>query len=181
MRNGTREALIVCFARLMRCAIVLSGTRKALAISAVVKSADGAQGERDGRRMGQRGMTTHEQQDERVIPLRRSGIAEPRPGIGDEGRAASSRGRAWPCRCGKIRHAACGHVNQPSARVVGHPFLRPLHARGDERLLHRVFGGGKILEAADGRAENLRRELAQQILGVASSRGAVTPRRAARS
>ena len=36
MRKGTREDLIVCFARLMRCAIVLSGTRKALAISAVV-------------------------------------------------------------------------------------------------------------------------------------------------
>ena len=36
IRNGTHEALIVCFARLMRCAIVLSGTRNALAISDVV-------------------------------------------------------------------------------------------------------------------------------------------------
>jgi hypothetical protein len=32
----TREVLIVCFARLIRCAIVASGTRKAFAISAVV-------------------------------------------------------------------------------------------------------------------------------------------------
>src|SRR5207253_1417624 len=36
-RNGTPEALMVCFARLILCAIVASGTRKALAISAVVK------------------------------------------------------------------------------------------------------------------------------------------------
>src|SRR5689334_2745031 len=56
-------------------------------------------------------------------------------------------------------------MNQPAARVVRHAFLRPLHAGGDERFLHRVFGGGEVLEAADRRAENLRRELAQQILG----------------
>jgi len=36
MLNGTPEVLMVCFARLMRCAIVDSGTRNALAISAVV-------------------------------------------------------------------------------------------------------------------------------------------------
>ena len=36
MRNGTPDALMRCLARLMRCAIVASGTRKALAISAVV-------------------------------------------------------------------------------------------------------------------------------------------------
>ena len=35
-RNGTPESLIVRFALEMRCAIVASGTRKALAISAVV-------------------------------------------------------------------------------------------------------------------------------------------------
>ena len=36
-RNGTPEALMLCLARLIRCAIVASGTRNALAISAVVK------------------------------------------------------------------------------------------------------------------------------------------------
>ena len=35
--KGTPEALMLCLARLMRCATVASGTRKALAISAVVK------------------------------------------------------------------------------------------------------------------------------------------------
>ena len=39
----------------------------------------------------------------------------------------------------EIRHAPCGHVNEPSARIVGDAFLRPLHARCDERLLHSVF------------------------------------------
>ena len=61
--------------------------------------------------------------------------------------------------------SSSGHVNQPAARIVRHAFLRPLRAGGDERLLHRVFGGGEVLEAADRRAENLRRELAQQVLG----------------
>jgi hypothetical protein len=37
MLNGMPDALIVCLARLIRCAIVDSGTRNALAISAVVK------------------------------------------------------------------------------------------------------------------------------------------------
>jgi hypothetical protein len=36
IRNGTPEALMRCFARLIRWAIVDSGTRKAFAISAVV-------------------------------------------------------------------------------------------------------------------------------------------------
>ena len=116
--------------------------------------------------MGQRGVTAHEQQDERVVPLGRSGIAEPRPGIGD-GRPGSEFFAVASCcvAADVVRHAPGGHVNQPAARVVRHAFLRPLHAGGDERLLYRVFGGGEVLEAADRRAENLRRELAQQILG----------------
>ena len=36
MLNGTADDLMLCFARLIRCAIVASGTRKAFAISAVV-------------------------------------------------------------------------------------------------------------------------------------------------
>ena len=37
MSNGTPDVLICFFARLIRCAIVASGTRNALAISAVVR------------------------------------------------------------------------------------------------------------------------------------------------
>ena len=36
MLNGTRDDLMLALARLMRCAIVASGTRNAFAISAVV-------------------------------------------------------------------------------------------------------------------------------------------------
>ena len=112
-------------------------------------------------------MTTHEEQDERVIPLQRPSLAKLRPGI-DERRLADQLLAVPPGRftAQEIRHAACGHVNEPSARIVGDPFLRPLDARGDERLLHRILGGGKILEAPESGAENLRRQLAQQILGV---------------
>ena len=55
-------------------------------------------------------------------------------------------------------------MDQPRARVVGHALLRPLDGCRDERLLHRVFRGGEIAEAADHGAEHLRRELAQQML-----------------
>ena len=63
-------------------------------------------------------------------------------------------------------------MNQPAARVVGQAVARPLRGRGDQRLLHRVLGGGEIAEAADDRAEHLRRELAQQLLGAEIQRGA---------
>ena len=58
---------MLCFARLIRCAIVASGTRNALAISAVVRppTARSVSAIADGRR--QRGMAAHEQQDERVV------------------------------------------------------------------------------------------------------------------
>jgi hypothetical protein len=40
----------------------------------------------------------------------------------------------------------------------------PLERCREERLLHGVFRGGEVAKAADDRTENLRRELAQQIL-----------------
>ena len=64
-----------------------------------------------------------------------------------------------------IGHAPRGDLDQPAARIVGHAFSRPLHGRREQRLLHRVFGGGEVAEAPDHRAEHLRRELAQQVLG----------------
>src|SRR5687768_1858526 len=111
-------------------------------------------------------MTAHEKQDERVIPFHGSVIAELRPGIscrlGRELLTIASRRFAAE----KIGHAARRHMNEPAARVVGNPFLRPLHACGDERFLHRIFGGRKIFEASNHGAENLRCDLAQQVLGI---------------
>ena len=63
-----------------------------------------------------------------------------------------------------IGHAPRGDLDQPAARVVGHAFARPLHRRREQRFLHRVLGGGEVAEAADHRAEHLRRQLAQQVL-----------------
>ena len=165
MRNGTREDLIVCFARLMRCAIVLSGTRKALAISAVVspptaRSVSAMADEWVS--AGWQHMKSRTSVSSRsVVPVRGTATRDRRAKAGPP----ALRGPPGCLAAQVIRHAAGGHVNQPAARVVGHAFRRPLHAGGDERFLHRIFGGGEILEAADRRAENLRRELAQQILG----------------
>ena len=71
------------------------------------QSADGTQRQRNRRRSGERRMTTHEEQDERVIPLHRPSLAKLRPGIGerrlgDELFAVS----AWPFRC--AGNPSCG-------------------------------------------------------------------------
>jgi hypothetical protein len=51
--------------------------------------------------------------------------------------------------------------------------LRPLHCCCEQRFLNRVLGRGEVSVAADERAEDLRRELAQQSLdaGVRTLRG----------
>ena len=54
-------------------------------------------------------------------------------------------------------------ISQPRG-LSGTPSSRPLQRRREQRLLHRVLGGGEVAEAPDHRAENLRRELAQQVL-----------------
>ena len=90
---------MLALARLIRCAIVASGTRNALAISAVVSPptarrvsamADGA---------GERGMTAHEEQHERVVAPRR----RPRRPAGERlvGRELGSH---------RILAAAAGHA-----------------------------------------------------------------------
>ena len=63
-----------------------------------------------------------------------------------------------------IDHAPGGDLDQPAARVVGHALLGPLQGGREQRLLDRVLRGGEIAEAPDHRAENLRRQLAQQVL-----------------
>ena len=67
-----------------------------------------------------------------------------------------------------VEHAAGSHLNQPGSGIIGDAFAWPLHGRGKQGLLHGVFGGGEITEAADHCAEHLRRELAQQVLEVSA-------------
>ena len=162
------------------------------------QSADRSQRQGNGRRASERGMTAHEEQDQRVVlihligPRRRRSLSE----IGerrcvrrwrdlqigrrlrDDQRLATA---AREIGADVVGHAPRGDVNQPAARVVGHAFVRPLERGGEQRLLHRVLGGGEVAEAADHRAENLRRQFAQQVLARRIERRVVTLPRAARS
>ena len=54
--------------------------------------------------------------------------------------------------------------DEPALRMVREPVDRPLQRRSQQRLLHRVLAQVEAPVATDQRAENLRRELAQQIL-----------------
>ena len=76
-RKGTPEVLMRCLARLMRCAIVASGTRNALAISAVVRppTARSVSAIADGRVSA--AMTAHEEQDRACRPVLQLDAASP--------------------------------------------------------------------------------------------------------
>ena len=54
--------------------------------------------------------------------------------------------------------------------LSGTPSLRPLNGGRHQCLLNRVLSGGEVAETADDRAENLRRQLAQQMLSVGVQR-----------
>jgi len=64
-----------------------------------------------------------------------------------------------------VGHPPGGDVNEPAARIVGHAFPRPLNDRCHQCLLNGILGGGEVMETADDRAEYLRHEFAQQMLG----------------
>ena len=186
MRNGTPDVLMRCLARLIRCAIVASGTRNALAISAVVRppTARSVSAIADGRVSA--GWQHMKSRIERVV---RSidGALEVTARVGRRhepvGRprrtTAASRRRRASSAAQVIGHAPRGDLNQPAARVVRHALARPLQRGGEQRLLHRVFRGGEVAEAPDHGAEHLRRQLAQQVLAGEVAGAAVTRRRAA--
>src|SRR5258707_12406178 len=58
-----------------------------------------------------------------------------------------------------------GSGDQPAAGVARHALGRPSGGRGEARLLHGVLALLELTVAADQHAEDLRRELAQQVLG----------------
>ena len=150
------------FARLMRCAIVASGTRNAWAISAVVSPPTARSVSAIADDVRQRRMAAHEEQHERVVLLR---IHPDSGGRARAPAAAVSRCRRDDFAAQVVGHAPRGDLDQPPARIFGNAFARPLQRRRQQRLLHRVLRGAEIAEAADHRAEHLRREFAQQVLG----------------
>ncbi len=174
---------MLCFARLMRCAIVASGTRNACAISAVVRppTARSVSAIADG---GVSAGWQHMKSSASVSSCVGTGSESASRGIEerpflphDECLALAPRDVAAQL----IGHAPRGDVDQPRARILGNALGWPLRRRGDQRFLHRVFGRREIAEAAHDRAEHLRRELAQQVLDAGSPGRSSLLGRAARS
>ena len=173
---------MLCLARLMRCAMVVSGTRKARAISAVVQPADRAQCERELRRRREGGMGAEEEQGQRVVFF--GATRDRRPEAGSKCSSAgtcaaavsSRRRRAWSLRSSSVSRRG-RHRDQPATWVLGDALIRPLERGGEQRLLHGVLGRVEVAVAADERAEDLRRELAQQVLGTGSTCAVTSPRR----
>src|SRR6185437_11237399 len=128
--------------------------------------ADGAQGQRDGRGGGQGRVAAQEDEGERVV-LVPGGLA----GGGLAGRGLQAGGRLLAAAAGGLAAdvvgpAALGGLEQPAVRVVRYAVARPVAGRGEQGLLHGVLRGGEISGAAGEHAENLRREGAQQVLGL---------------
>ncbi len=129
------------------------------------QTADRPQRERDRRGRCERRVTAHEHEDQRVVAARR-GLdvrigARDRPGRREVFAAAA--GVVPPVL---VDHAPRGNPDEPGEGVVGLPVGRPGVRGGDERFLGRVLRVGEVAVAPDHRPEHLRRELAQQVLGV---------------
>ena len=114
-------------------------------------------------------MTTHEEQDQRVVLLHGilgvgcgNDLFVGRPLRDDDRFTAPPRARA-PQLVGQSPHR---DLDQPPARIVGKALHGPLAERRDERFLDGVFGRRKITAAPDDEAEHLRREIAQPALGL---------------
>ncbi|RAO53578.1 hypothetical protein ONO86_01495 [Micromonospora noduli] len=125
------------------------------------------QGERDLRRRRQRRVAAQEQQDERVVGVRRRTVGG---GGAPLLRQHPPGHRVLPPHPGLLATQQVGqptgrHGDQPATRIVRYAVARPTVRGGDQRLLHRVLGRVEVPVATDQRAEDLRRQLAQQILG----------------
>jgi hypothetical protein len=55
---------------------------------------------------------------------------------------------------------------QPAARIRRDSVARPVLSGGEERLLDRVISGVEVARSARERGEDLRRQLAQQVLDI---------------
>ena len=58
--------------------------------------------------------------------------------------------------------------DEPAARIVGESLFRPLFRRRDQRFLDGVFAAAEVAIAAEERAQDARREIAQEILGASA-------------
>jgi len=150
-------ALTRCLARLILAAIVASGTRKARAISAVVRPPTARSVRAVWEAAVSVGWQAQEQQDERVVGVRYV-----------LGNHLGGRRRLPLAACVVTAHLVDEppgrDSHQPAARVVRHPLGRPLHGGGEDGLLHGVLTPFELAVPPDQHAEDLRRELTQQVL-----------------
>ena len=157
--NCSPDSATLRLARLIRWAIVASGTRKAAAISFVDSppSARSVRATADGRR--QRGW---QHMKKRTSVSSSPGAAS--GGSRDHDAARSSRRAAGLVTAVQVRHATRRHPYQPAERVVRHAVVGPGGGGCHEGLLYCVLGVGEVAVAADDDAEGPRGQLAQQTL-----------------
>jgi hypothetical protein len=65
----------------------------------------------------------------------------------------------------RIGYAPRGDLDQPGARVFGQAIARPLRRSRDQGFLNRILRSGEVAETPDDGAQDLGREVAQQVLG----------------
>ena len=125
---------------------------------------NGTKGERELRGGRQRGMAAQEEQGERLVlvggpmvnALLIGGKLECHHGL----LAVPPRTLAAPL----VNQRPTGYSQQPRTWMVWHPLGRPLHCRRKQCLLDGVLALGELPVLAHQRAEDLRREFAQQVL-----------------
>jgi hypothetical protein len=116
----------------------------------------------------QDGRGAEEDERERVVLVRREFLAGGR-------RQGSGGFLAMPTRliaAKRVGQAAGGDGDQPAPRVVRDSLVGPLECGGEQRLLHGVLAEVEVAVATDERAEDLRRQLTQQVLRAGSGRRA---------
>ena len=139
---------MLCLARLIRWAIVASGTRNALAISAVVRppTARSVRAIADGGvSAGWQHMKSRTRVSSRSALMCSSGAGTNGLLVRELGRDRVLAPPAGLLAPDVVGQAAQGDAVEPAAGVVRDAFGGPPGRRRDQRVLHRVLGGGEVL------------------------------------
>jgi len=125
-------------------------------------------------------VAAQEQQRERVVPAGGALVVLCHGGMaGRAARLGQRDGRfAAPTRlvaAQLVGEPPRRHRDEPALRVIRHALGGPLRGRGEQCLLDGVLGRVEMPVAADGGAEHLRREVAQQALDARIGRHISTP------
>ena len=183
MANGASSRRSRDLARLIRWAIVASGTRNARAIWAVVRPPTARRVRATWLGRDSVGVTAQQQQRDRVVddggPIALVGaggddLVGRRPQLVEA--LALGPGPLGPHL---IDQPTGGHGGQPGVRAVGNALRRPLLVRRQQGLLQRVLGGVEVAVPPHQGREDLWRVGPPQVLGelVRAHRSRLTDRR----